>query len=45
MLTQEEKLSKFMIAINEYAQEQRDKIMREVEERSTLEDYYFKTSN
>ena len=37
MLTQEEKLSKFMIAINEYAQEQRDKIMREVEAQNSIE--------
>ena len=29
MLTQEEKLSKFTLAINEYAQEQHDRIMRE----------------
>ena len=32
MLTQEEKLSKFTLAINEYAQEQHDRIMREVDE-------------
>ena len=37
MLTQEEKLSKFMIAINEYAQEQRDRIMREVEAQNNIE--------
>ena len=37
MLTQEEKLSKFMIAINAYAQEQRDKIMREVEAQNSIE--------
>ena len=37
MLTQEEKLSKFMLAINEYAQEQHDKIMREVEAQNAIE--------
>ena len=37
MLTQEEKLSKFMLAINEYAQEQHDKIMREVEAQNAVE--------
>ena len=37
MLTQEEKLSKFMQAINEYAQEQHDKIMREVEAQNAIE--------
>lgn len=37
MLTQEEKLSKFMLAINEYAQEQHDKIMREVEAQNNIE--------
>lgn len=31
MITQEEKLSKFMIAINEYAKAQHDKIVREME--------------
>lgn len=31
MITQEEKLSKFMIAINEYAKNQHDKIVRELE--------------
>ena len=37
MLTQEEKLSKFMLAINEYAQEQHDRIMREVEAQNAIE--------
>ncbi len=37
MLTQEEKLSKFMIAINEYAKEQHDKIMREMETQDSIE--------
>ena len=37
MLTQEEKLSKFMLAINEYAQEQHDKIMREVDAQNAIE--------
>lgn len=37
MLTQEEKLSKFMIAINEYAREQHDKIMREIEAQDAVE--------
>lgn len=37
MLTQEEKLSKFMIAINEYAREQHDKIMRELETQDSIE--------
>jgi V/A-type H+-transporting ATPase subunit E len=37
MLTQEEKLSKFMIAINEYAKEQHDKIMRDLESQNTAE--------
>ena len=36
-MTQEEKLSKFMLAINEYAQEQHDKIMREVEAQNAIE--------
>ena len=45
MLTQEEKLSKFMLAINEYAQEQHDKIMREVEAQKAneLEEESYKT--
>ena len=37
MLTQEEKLSKFTLAINEYAQEQHDRIMREVEAQNAIE--------
>lgn len=37
MLSQEEKLSKFMIAINEYAREQHDKIMREIEDQDRVE--------
>lgn len=37
MMTQEEKLNKFTQAINEYAQEQRDRIMREVETHNAAE--------
>lgn len=37
MITQEEKLSKFMIAINEYAKNQHDKIVRELEAHNSEE--------
>ncbi len=37
MITQEEKLSKFMIAIDGYAKEQHDKIMREIEAQTEVE--------
>ena len=37
MMTQEEKLSKFMIAINQYAKEQHDKIMRDLETQNAAE--------